>query len=87
MHQRLRRYYEVSQERGILVIGREKKGPAAASALSEGDIIIGFDGLPVSGIDELHRLLTEAYVGRRTALTVFRGTEKLEVAIVPQEMN
>jgi S1-C subfamily serine protease len=83
--QKLRRYYEIGQESGILVIGKEKNGPAAQSALREGDIIIGFDGSPTPGIDELHRILTDTYVGRRTALTVFRGTEKVDIPVVPQE--
>ena len=83
--QRLRRYYGLEQEKGILVIGIEKNSPAKETLLREGDIIIHFNGMPASGVDELHRLLTEQHISRFARLTVFRGTEKLDIAIVPRE--
>ena len=51
----------------------------------EGDVIIGFDGQPVSGIDDLHRVLTEEKVGVRTPLTIIRRAEKMVLDIVPEE--
>ncbi len=85
--QRLRRHYELSQEKGILVIGIEKNSPAQESALLEGDIIVHYNGAPVSGIDELHRLLTEEHIGRPSRLTVLRGTDKIDVGLIPREIN
>jgi S1-C subfamily serine protease len=85
--QRLRRYYSLEQEKGILVIGIEKNSPARASILREGDILIHLDGLPVSSVDGLHRLLTEARIGHPSEFTILRGTDKLQVTVVPQEMN
>jgi S1-C subfamily serine protease len=83
--QRLRRYYDLAQEKGILVIGIEKKSPAHESLLSEGDMIIALNGSPVSGVDELHRLLTEEHIGRTSTMTVLRGTEKIDIRLVPSE--
>ena len=37
----------------------------------------------VAGIDELHRLLTEDRIGVSTPLAVIRGTEKLEIHVMP----
>ena len=85
VHQRLRRYYNLSQEKGILIIGLEKNSPAADADLIEGDILIGLNGNPVSGIDDLHRLLTEESIGRPATLAILRGTERREAAIVPAE--
>jgi S1-C subfamily serine protease len=53
--------------------------------LREGDVIIAFDGKAVAGVDDLHRLLTDARVGSVSALTVLRHTEKLELKVVPEE--
>jgi S1-C subfamily serine protease len=50
-----------------------------------GDIIVGFDGSPVAGIDDLHRNLTGERVGTHVKLTVFRRSEKREIDIVPGE--
>jgi hypothetical protein len=39
----------------------------------------------VSGVDDLHRLLTEDRIGVPTPLTVLRGVDKRQIVIVPGE--
>jgi len=41
----------------------------------------------VAGVDDLHRLLTEARVGVSSSFTVLRWTDKLELRILPQEVR
>jgi S1-C subfamily serine protease len=53
--------------------------------LREGDVIVALDDKPVAGVDDLHRLLTDAQVGARCALTVIRHTERLILPIFPEE--
>jgi S1-C subfamily serine protease len=79
------RFYRLPVESGILVVSVEERSPAQRAGLSEGDIIVGFDNQPVSGIDDLHRMLTEEKVGVKTTLAVLRHTEKLNLSIVPEE--
>jgi len=50
-------------------------------------VIIALDGKPVAGVDDLHRLLTDARVGSMSSLVVLRHTEKLELKVVPEEMR
>ncbi len=85
LHRRLVRYYALPVETGILAINVEPGSPAERSGLREGDIIVGYDGQPVAGIDSLHRLMTEAQVGVRAALAIIRNTEKLTLDVVPGE--
>ncbi|MGZ3533684.1 MAG: S1C family serine protease, partial [Thermodesulfobacteriota bacterium] len=82
---RIVRFYHLPVESGILVVSIEENSPAQRAGLLEGDIIVGFDGQPVSGIDDLHKLLTEEKVGVKTTVTIVRRTEKLTIAIVPEE--
>ncbi len=82
---RVVRFYHLPVESGILVVSIEENSPAQRAGLSEGDIIVGFDGQPVFGMDDLHRMLTEEKVGVKTTLTVIRQTEKLNLTIVPEE--
>ena len=82
---RVVRFYHLPVESGILVVSLEENSPAQRAGLSEGDIIVGFDGQPVFGIDDLHRMLTEEKVGVKTSLTIIRQTEKLNLTIVPEE--
>ncbi len=83
--QRLRRYYQLTQEKGILVIGVERGSPAEGTGLVQGDVIIRFNDLPVSGIDDLHELLTEDRINRSSSLMILRGVDRLVIAVIPRE--
>jgi S1-C subfamily serine protease len=85
LHRRVVRYYGLPVETGILVVSVEPDSPAQRTGLREGDLIVAFEGKPVAGIDDLHRLLTDERVGVASKLTVVRGTERLELEIVPDE--
>jgi S1-C subfamily serine protease len=82
---RIVRFYHLPVESGILVVSIEENSPAQRAGLSEGDIIVGFDGHPIAGIDDLHRVLTEEKVGVKTTLTILRHTQKLTLNIIPEE--
>jgi S1-C subfamily serine protease len=83
------RYYNLPVETGVLVVsieGGEENSPARRAGLLEGDLIIGFAGRPVAGIDDLHKLLTEERIGQGAPLEVIRGAERLTLHIVPKEV-
>src|SRR5437762_10966511 len=82
---RIVRYYDLAVESGIFVISFENDSPARKGGVREGDIIIAFDDRPIAGIDDLHKLLTEERIARRSSLSVIRGTEKLSIEVRPEE--
>jgi len=82
---RIVRYYNLVVESGIFVISFETDSPARKGGMREGDIIIGFDDRPIAGIDDLHKLLTEERIGRKSLLMVIRGTDKLTIDVTPAE--
>ncbi len=82
---RIVRYYNLAVESGIFVISFENESPARKGGLREGDIIIGFDDQPIAGIDDLHKLLTEERIGKRSLLTIVRGVDKLTIEVTPEE--
>jgi S1-C subfamily serine protease len=82
---RIVRFYHLPVESGVLVVSLEENSPAKRAGLSEGDIIVGLDGQPIAGIDDLHRMLTEEKVGVKTTLLILRQTEKLNLSIIPEE--
>ena len=85
IHRRVVRFYNLPQETGVVVVGVEERSPARNSGLRVGDVIVALDEKPVAGVDDLHRLLTDAQVGARCVLTVIRHTERLALTIVPEE--
>ncbi len=87
IHRRIVRFYNLPKETGVVVVGLEPNSPASAAGLREGDAIVALDDKPVAGVDDLHRLLTDAQVGVRCALTVIRHTERLTPSIFPEEAH
>jgi S1-C subfamily serine protease len=85
IHRRLVRHYQLNANHGVLVITVSPDGPAALGGLREGDVIVAFDGQPVSSIDALHKLLTADRIGGTFRLTVIRGTEKIDLPVSPAE--
>jgi S1-C subfamily serine protease len=85
IHRRVVRFYSLPRETGVVVVGTEDRSPARTAGLREGDVIVSLDDKPVAGVDDLHRLLTDAQVGARCSMTVIRHTERLILPIFPEE--
>jgi S1-C subfamily serine protease len=85
IHRRVVRFYNLSKETGVVVVGVEPNSPARTAGVREGDVIVALDEKPVAGVDDLHRLLTDAQVGVRCELTVIRHTERVTLSIYPEE--
>jgi S1-C subfamily serine protease len=85
LHRRVVRFYELPKETGVIVLAPSAGSPAQQAGLREGDVIVAFNTQPVAGVDDLHRLLTEAQVGSSSTITIVRHTEKLELTIIPHE--
>ena len=82
------RFFQLPVETGVLLVSFETNGAASAAreaGLLPGDLVVEFDGYPIRGIDDLHRLLTNERIGKRVPITVIRGAQKLTVELVPQE--
>ena len=89
---RIVRFYQLPVDTGVLLVAFETNGEtngehsaAKEAGLLTGDIVIDFDGYPIRGIDDLHKLLTDERIGRHTPVTVIRGVQKLSFVVVPKE--
>jgi S1-C subfamily serine protease len=83
LHRRVVRFHELPLESAVFVVSVEPGSPGARAGLKDGDLIVGFDGKPVAGMDDLHRLLTEDLADKETALIVVRGSERVGLPIRP----
>jgi S1-C subfamily serine protease len=69
----------------VLVSSVEPNSPAAGAGLREGDLILGFAGQAITGIDDLHRRLTGDRIGMAVPLMVLRANERRYVTVIPGE--
>jgi S1-C subfamily serine protease len=77
------RHHGLKTENGARVMSVESESPAARAGLVSGDVIVGFAGEPVTGVDALHRLMTAEKIGATLPLDVLRLTRKLSLSIEP----
>jgi S1-C subfamily serine protease len=81
----LARANQIAVSSGVAVVSIENGSPAADGGLVKGDVILALDGTPVSGIDDLHRLLTDERIGAATPLIVLRRGQRRRLVVVPAE--
>jgi len=85
LHRRVVRFHGLTAESGVMVLQIEPGSPAAKAGLQEGDIILAFEDRVIASIDDLHRLMTDEWVGKAAKVLVLRKLERLELMIVPAE--
>jgi len=61
------------QERGLLVMWLEEKGPAEQAGLLVGDILVSIEGQPVGDPDDLYLALNSETVGKSINIGILRG--------------
>jgi S1-C subfamily serine protease len=70
---------------GVLVTSVTAGSPAEAAGVRDGDVILGFAGDAIAGIDDLHRRLTDDRIGKPSTLTILRAGHRRQVTVTPAE--
>jgi S1-C subfamily serine protease len=81
----LRRYHDLDQDSGVLVISVEPGSPAERAGIRARDLLIRCDSSLVTGIDDLQKQLTDSRIGVTAEWELIRATQKLKVEAIPQE--
>jgi membrane-associated protease RseP (regulator of RpoE activity) len=66
---------------GLVVTGVSPGGPAAEAGVRVNDRILGLDGRPLSGLDELSRAVEAAPIGQEFRLDLDRAGKRLEIVV------
>ena len=69
---------------GVLVAGVEPGGPAEKSGLRAGDVIVAFGESRITGVDDLHRTLTDEAAGKPRTVTLLREGKMERLELVPE---
>jgi S1-C subfamily serine protease len=67
------RYFNLSNESAIQIMGVAANSPASQTGLLQGDIIISLNQQPIAGVDAIHRLLTRDIIGRGLSIVILRN--------------
>jgi S1-C subfamily serine protease len=82
---RVRRFHGLQQASGAMISEIAPDGPARRADLHAGDVVVSFDGAMVTGVDDLHRALTQERAGFPVPLRVLRRAELVTVTVTPLE--
>lgn len=74
----------VNQAYGVWVAALEASGPAARAGLAEGDLIVAADGKPLTGLDDLLRVLDHTSIDRPTRFDIIRAGKLMTVTVTPK---
>jgi S1-C subfamily serine protease len=86
IHPRIKNFYKLDSKKGLIITGLEAMSPASRTGLREGDIIIEFDGLHITGSGDLTKKLTGSdLISKSTHMKILRQTLVKELDIIPIE--
>lgn len=77
------RTLNLESEKGLRVVSIEPGSPAQRAGILDGDVIVSYDHHRINGMDDLHKILTEKYIGISSTITVLRQSELKDLTITP----
>jgi S1-C subfamily serine protease len=77
---------KLGRKAGVEVQEVVSGSPAAGGGLQSGDIIVSVAGTPVAKAGDLQRLMVEARIGAKVALSVLRREKLITLEVVPVEL-
>jgi S1-C subfamily serine protease len=85
LSRRMVRHFGLAISSALRVTAVEPDSPAAKAGVEAGDLLVALDDQPVSGFDDMHRLLSQERLGKALELVVIRRAQRHALRITPQE--
>ncbi len=83
----LAKSFGLDQKEGALVADIDAAGPAAASGIKKGDIIVAFNGTPIKEMDQLPLLVAQTPIGSKGELDIIRDGKKISKTVEIGELK
>jgi serine protease Do len=77
---------ETGRERGVELVEVVEGSPADRAGLRPEDLLLDVDGAPVSGVDDLQRLMVGDAIGRTVSVRLFRNGSLMSLTLTPIEL-
>jgi serine protease Do len=75
------------QQSGVEVIEVVAGSPAHAADLRREDVLLAVDGVAITGVGDLQRLMDEDRIGRPVTVELWRGGRLRTVTVTPRELD
>jgi len=75
----------VEQEEGLMIFEVEPDSPAKKAGLVVGDILVTFAKSPITGHNDLYRLLTKDIIGKPIEIGILRAEKLIKLTVTPTE--
>jgi len=85
LSKRMVAYNHLNINKGIYIERVERNSKAGNSQLLDGDIIVGFNNVSISSVDELYLNLNESFIGKVIELDILRHGIKMPVKVTLAE--
>jgi len=79
--------FGLTKPQGALVSSVEKGGPAEKAGVEAGDVILRFDGKPVSSSEDLPRIVGGTRPGSKATLQIWRNKQTRDLPVVVAELQ
>jgi S1-C subfamily serine protease len=84
LDRRVQRALERTESGAVMVAEVLPDGPAQRAGLERGDLLLALDGECITGVDRLHRLLTQERAGRQVEVELLRRGKRRSVTLTPE---
>jgi len=73
----------LKQQSAVRIREVQADGPAGQAGLLNGDLIVSLDDIPVTGVDDLFRMLDGERIGKSVTVGVLRSSGKVDLVVRP----
>lgn len=81
LNEDLKGYFNVKEDKGVIVVKIFKDSPAASAGLKEGDLVLDFGGKPVKATRDLVRMVSFSPVGSIVAMKILRDGKEMTLNV------
>ena len=85
LNRQLARFHRLANSFGVAVAAIDERGPSYRAGIREGDLIVSMNEEVTENVDRIHHILADHPIGRPLQLVVIRGSERLEIEVIPTE--
>jgi S1-C subfamily serine protease len=81
LSRRLVREHDLLSDQAVEIVEVAPRSPAQSAGLRPGDLLVAINGRVITGVDDLHRMLSGLPVARQLLLSVVRENRMIEIPI------